>query len=282
MRRWAGRSDRVLVLSAGQIERATRLLGIDRARCVVAPNGFDPTLFAPREVDRAAVWRRTLVDEPRGWGPGGEEGSVAYRPEEVEALAHGVVYAAVGRFTAVKRLPLLIRAFTAARSATPAGTPRPSLVLVGGHPGEWEGEHPWDVIRATDARGVFLAGWHEHHELADLFRAADAVVLASVAEQFGLVLVEGMACGLPAIAVDRHGPSEIVEPGRTGWLVEPDDAAGLAAALTEAAADSGERARRGAAARAAALDRWSWPALGARVAAVLEEAAAGALTPTAP
>src|SRR2546422_4012331 len=35
-------------------------------------------------------------------------------------------------------------------------------------------------------------------------------------EQFGQVLVEGMACGLPAIAVAAHGPSEIVQDGQTG------------------------------------------------------------------
>ena len=272
MRRWARGSERVLVLSAGQVERAERLLGIDPARCVVAPNGFDPALFAPRTVDRRALWRRVLVDEPRGWRPGGEEGSVRYAAGEIGVLAAGTVFVAVGRFTAVKRLPLLVRAFARAEARVPGA--RAGLVLVGGHPGEWEGEHPWDAVRAAGERDVFLAGWHEHDELPELFAGADAVVLASVAEQFGLVLVEGMACGLPAIAVDRHGPAEIVEPGRSGWLVEPDDEAGLAAALAQAAADPAERARRGAAARAAALERWSWPALGARLAAVLERAAA--------
>jgi glycosyltransferase involved in cell wall biosynthesis len=98
-------------------------------------------------------------------------------------------------------------------------------------------------------------------------------VLASVCEQFGLVLVEGMACGLPAIAVDRFGPAEIVEPGRTGWLVEPDDEAALARALCEAIDEPAERARRGALARETALARWSWPALADRLADVLEEVA---------
>ena len=95
-------------------------------------------------------------------------------------------------------------------------------------------------------------------------------MLASVREQFGSVLVEGMACGLPAVAVDRHGPSHIVDAGETGWLVEPDDEAGLAAALVDVVADPAERRRRGAAARRAALERWSWPALGGRVAAVMD------------
>jgi glycosyltransferase involved in cell wall biosynthesis len=270
MRRWAQRSERLLVLSAGQVDRAARLLGIDPARCARAPNGFDPGLFAPRAADREAVWRRALVEAPRGWAPGADEGSVRYAPADVAVLGRAPVLIAVGRFTAVKRIPLLVRAFARARAA---GAGEGGLVLVGGYPGEWEGEHPLDTVAATGARDVFLAGWHEHDELPDLFAASDAVVLASVAEQFGSVLVEGMACGLPAIAVDRHGPSEIVRDGRTGWLVEPDDELRLARALADAIGDPDARVRRGAAARRDVVARYSWPALGARLADVLETVA---------
>ena len=45
---------------------------------------------------------------------------------------------------------------------------------------------------------MFLAGWHAHDELPELLRASDVVVLPSVREQFGQVLVEGMACGAAA------------------------------------------------------------------------------------
>ncbi|HEY3191086.1 MAG TPA: glycosyltransferase family 4 protein, partial [Solirubrobacteraceae bacterium] len=270
MRRWAARCERVLLLSPDQVERATALLGLDPARCIVTPNGFEPELFMPHAVDRARHWRRHLVDEPRGWRPGEGEGSVAYTAEEIAPLTRAPVLLCVGRFTAVKRIPLLVRAFARAqeRFAEPA-----SLVLLGGFPGEWEGEHPYDAVRASGARRVFLAGWHGHDELPGFFAASDAVVLASVREQFGSVLVEGMACGLPPVAVDRHGPSHIVERGHTGWLVEPDDEAGLADALVDVVADPAERRRRGEAARRSALERYSWPATGARLARVLDEVA---------
>jgi glycosyltransferase involved in cell wall biosynthesis len=270
MRDWANRCERIFVLAEAQVVRAVELLGIDPERCVVAPNGFEPECFRPIEVDRRAHWRRFLVDEPRGWLPDGEEGSVGYTEADVEHITDGPVLVCAGRFTEVKRTGLVIQAFARARErfTTPA-----SLVLVGGHPGEWEGEHPADVIASTGARDVFLAGWHEHDTLPDFLNAADATVLASVREQFGLVLVEGMACGGPAIAVDRYGPAEIVEDGRTGWLVGPDDEAALAAALVECIDDAGERERRGALARETALERWSWPALAARLGAVLAEAA---------
>src|SRR5262245_3664833 len=142
MRRWARRCDRVLLLSRSQAERATRLLGIEPGRFVIAPNGFDPARFAPRDVDRPAFWRHELADDPRGWRPGGEEGSVAYSPDQAAAVADAPVLVSASRFTEVKRLGLLVRAFARAREAAAAPA---SLVLVGGYPGEWEGEHPYDA-----------------------------------------------------------------------------------------------------------------------------------------
>jgi glycosyltransferase involved in cell wall biosynthesis len=96
-----------------------------------------------------------------------------------------------------------------------------------------------------------------------------------VREQFGQVIVEGMACGLPAIAVDAYGPAEIVEDGETGWLVAPDDEEALCAALVEAVDDADERRRRGEAARAVAAERYSWPALAEQVTEVYRAAGAG-------
>ena len=50
-------------------------------------------------------------------------------------------------------------------------------------------------------------------------------------EPFGMALIEAMACGLPVVASRVAGPSEIVDDGRTGLLVEPGDAAALATAI---------------------------------------------------
>jgi glycosyltransferase involved in cell wall biosynthesis len=273
LRDWAAGCERLIVLSESQIARAERLLDVDAGRYVLIPNGFDPETFTPRHVDHEALWRRMLVDEPRGWAPGQEPGSVRY--DDVSAFRDDApVLLYVGRFTEVKRLPLLIEAYARAR---PGFDRRAPLVLVGGFPGEWEGEHPLEAIRRTGAEDVFLAGWHEHHELPDILAATDVVVLPSVREQFGQVLVEGMACGLPAIAVDAHGPADIVDHGRTGWLVEPDDLVGLANALVEAVNRPGERRRRGAAAAEDVRARFAWPALSREVAAVYDEVRGGVL-----
>ena len=273
MRGWADRCRRLIVLSDSQVARAQALLGIEPGRCVRVANGFDPGTFHPRHVDHRAHWRRHLVEAPQGWAPGGEAGSVRYAQEDIDAFGDDrgetPVLLYVGRYTEVKRIGLLIEAYARARDGFARRAP---LVLLGGFPGEWEGEHPLDTIRRTGARDVFLAGWHDHEELPAFLAASDVVVLPSVREQFGQVLVEGAACGLPAVAVAAHGPAEIVLDGETGWLVPPDDRDALAAALVEAVNDPAERRRRGQRAAEEARARYAWPALAERVACVYEAA----------
>lgn len=260
IRRWASRCERIVVNDRGGLARAAALLQVEEERFACIPNGFDAG-FAPGEVDRRAHWRRHLVERPRGWRPGGSPGGIAYGEQDLEAL-DGTVLLAVGRFTEVKRLPLLIEAFAQAQSAFRR---RAALVVIGGHPGEWEGEHPAEAIARTGARDVFLAGWHGHGELPRFLRAGDLLVHASVREQFGQVLVEAMACGLPMIAVDRGGPASIVDDPATGWLVEPDDAAGLAACMVAAVNDEADLRHRGKRARERAVARYSWEHLGAEL-----------------
>jgi len=270
MRAWAQRCERVIVLSRSHVTRARDLLDIDPRRCVVVSNGFDPEIFDAGHVDRLAFWHDHLVADPQGWAPGEGPGSVRYADEDLRAFAgDGPVLLYVGRFTEVKRLALLIEAHALARPRFVRPAP---LVLLGGFPGEWEDEHPVETIRRTGARDVFLAGWHTHRGLREFLNASDVVVLPSVREQFGQVLVEGMACGLPAIAVDAYGPAEIVRAGATGWLVAPDDVEDLAQAMLEAVNEPGERARRGREAYDDAHARFAWPQLAGAVAAVYEAA----------
>lgn len=266
LREWAGQCERIVVSTGDGRERAAALLEIDSERFVLAPNGFDPN-FAPGPIDRAAHWRRALVDRPQGWRPGAGAGSVAYREADLAAL-DGTVLISVGRFTEVKRLPLLIEAFAQAR---PRFDGPAALVLVGGHPGEWEGEHPAETIERLGVAGVFLAGWHSHEDLPGFLRASDAIVHASVHEQFGQVLVEAMACELPAIAIDRGGPAAIVDDPDTGWLLPPDDRDALAAAMIEAVNDPIDRQLRGRRARGEVVGRYAWQRIGADLGAVAAE-----------
>jgi glycosyltransferase involved in cell wall biosynthesis len=270
LRAWAHASARLFVLSPDAKKRVPDLLGVEPDHVVVAPNGFDPQIFDRREVDRIALWREWLVDEPRGWRPGGEPGSIAYGESDLDAFRDGPVLLYVGRYTEVKRIPLLIRAYARARERFSKRAP---LVVLGGHPGEYEGEHPLTVIEETGAQDVFLPGWRSHDDLALGLNASDVVVLPSVHEQFGQVLVEGMACGLPVIAVNNHGPATIVDDGETGLLVPPDDEDAMADALVRIVNDDEERARMGATAYEQSRSRYSWPALAEKVAGVYADVA---------
>jgi glycosyltransferase involved in cell wall biosynthesis len=103
---------------------------------------------------------------------------------------------------------------------------------------------------------VLLAGWHDQSELPELLAASDLLVLPSARESFGQVIVEAMACGVPAVAAASLGPAQIIEDGETGWLFGVDDAAALADALVDAIDRPAERARR---ARAVLLRRATRP-----------------------
>ncbi len=265
MRRWAQQCAR-LVVAPGAVERAGSLLRVPRERFVTVANGVDLERFQPRRVHREAFWRRVLVQQPRGSLPGEPPGSARYRDADVRRLAAGVVLLYVGRFTAVKRLDRLITAFGRVQERL---EPAAGLVLVGGHPGEWEGEHPARLVARLGVPQVFLAGWHTHAELPEFLSAAEAVVLTSECEQFGQVIIEGMACGLPAVATRSLGPEAIISDGQTGWLVEPGDEPALVAALTEVACNRHERERRGELARAVVRERYSWARASERLAEVL-------------
>ena len=267
IRAWAGRCARLIVAPSG-LERAVALLGVPRERVIAIPNGVDTNLFAPRAIDRAAFWQRVLVQQPQGWLAGQSAGSARYEETEVRRLAAGVVLLYAGRFTAVKRLDRLIEAFGLAqdRLAQPAG-----LVLVGGHPGEWEAEHPADIAARLGVPHVFLAGWHAQEQLPSFFSVAQAVVLTSEREQFGQVLIEGMACAVPAVATRSLGPTAIIDDGQTGWLVDPEDSGSLAATLAEVVNDPRERRRRGGAARQMVCEHFSWTGIAGQLARVLED-----------
>ena len=263
------RADRLVVISPTDRRLAIDLLGVAPSLIEVVPNGVDVDRFVPTGLARSArlaQWRRWLVDEPRGWDESGQPGTIRYvdrdidrfmlDPETGELLP---VLLFVGRFLGFKRVPLLIRAYARARQAL--GSAPPPLVIWGGYPGEWEGEHPHTVATSLGVDGVFFVGWRGHEDLAAGFNCADVFVAPSVDEPFGQVYLEAMACGLPVIATDSGGPTSFVntDPARpNGWRVAPDSETELRDAIVQAASDTTARRERGGHARRLIERQYDW------------------------
>lgn len=93
--------------------------------------------------------------------------------------------------------------------------------------------------------------------LADEYRRADLVVLPAVDEGFGMVLVEAQLCGTAVLGARSGGIIDIIDHERTGWLVEPDDVASLAAGLRRLLGDAELRLRLALAGRESAERRFS-------------------------
>jgi glycosyltransferase involved in cell wall biosynthesis len=111
-----------------------------------------------------------------------------------------------------------------------------------------------------------FVGGIPHEQLPPYYAAADVVVLPSFPpESFGMVLIEGMACGVPVIAHDIPGVRTVVRHGETGLLVKPGDTAELAAAITALVDDPSVRGAMGARGHTDVLERFTWSAIGRRL-----------------
>jgi glycosyltransferase involved in cell wall biosynthesis len=278
-----------IVISPHQQDEAVRLLELDPATVHLIPDGVDAKRFAARRArdgERRERWLDWLARDPRGWDEAtGRPGSIRYGEREVsdaffdpETGTARPVLLFVGRFLAFKRVPLLVRAYARARARLSVRAP---LVIWGGAPGEWEGEHPHSAAVRSGVEGVFFAGWRGHADLPLGLACADCFVAPSTDEPFGLVYLEAMACGLPVIGTRSGGPPSFVNvvPGEPdGWLVQPDDEEALADAIVRAVEEPGERMLRGENAARHVRESYSWDGLTSRFTDLYDEVAEGART----
>lgn len=133
----------------------------------------------------------------------------------------------------------------------------------------WFAGHRDDRLFRQTAAPVEPLGYLERKALARAFQRADCLVLPSRHDSFGMVVVEAMAAGLPAIVSEHVGAREAVTEGETGWTVPPEDSDLLAERMAwcvEHRPEVRELGRRAVEAARA----YTWEAYRDRVVRVLE------------
>ncbi len=233
--RGAIRRARFVAIGSEQLAAASRELKGFEKKVRVIPFGVDPSRFAatPAVTARAAALRTS-------WG--GE-----------------AVVLAVGRLVAYKGFDVLIRAMTGAGAR---------LVLVGTGPEEAR-------LRALAGSNVIFTGRVSDDDLVACYRASDLFCLPSVtmAEAFGVVLLEAMACAKPLVTTALPtGVSAVNRDGVTGIVVPPGDVGALREAIVGLLASPSRRSDMGAEGRRVLEREYTARLMGERYEALYREA----------
>ncbi|MCR6493780.1 glycosyltransferase family 4 protein [Cellulomonas sp. P24] len=217
LRRAMTTADAVTGCSQATLDDLEGRFGLATGRGRVVPNGIDLGVAASR---------------PTGW-----------------ALPDRYLLA-VGRAVRTKGFDLLLEAVALARLPEDL-----HLVIAGDGP-------DLAPLRAfAEALGisgtVVFPGMLTRGEVAHVMSHAEALVVPSRAEAFGITVLEGWRAAIPVVATTRGGPPEFVTDGVDGLLVDPVDVRALAATLERLAANPAQRAALGAAGHARVPD-FSW------------------------
>lgn len=177
-----------------------------------------------------------------------------------------VVVGAAGRLVAEKGYPELFEAMAALDPT------RYRMVVAGTEDPDKPDALSPAILEAARMRGVVLAGHRD--DIETLYAAMDIFVLPSHREGFPRVSMEAAAMTLPVVTTDVRGCRQVVDHGRTGFIVPVGDACALAQAISTLADDPGLRRRMGAAARERAVVEFDERRVVARVLDTYREVAA--------
>ena len=224
-------ADGITVPSDFLRREARRCLGIPESQPIdVLPNFVDTDHYAPSPL-RLPERLATLFPAPATAG--------------TSYLFH------VSNFREVKRVPELMEVLAHVRRERPA-----RLVLVGDGPSRGAAVERADALGVSDAV-VFLG---RRGEFVEYLQHADAFVLPSETESFGVAALEAQSAGVPVFAYRVGGIPEVIVDGVTGCLVEPHDPERLAQALLDVLDDPARRDAMAREARTHAVAHFAEPA----------------------
>jgi N-acetyl-alpha-D-glucosaminyl L-malate synthase BshA len=227
--------------------------------------GSDPSYepvntFSVEQADAVTAVSQFMADEAKNSLGIGKEIRVipnfvdteVYHPapcEIMEQPERDIVVAHVSNFRAVKRVEDAVYAMCMVTKRAPDA----KLMLIGDGPERHRIERLIDQMDLR--RNITLTGYRS--DVPELLRCADTLVLPSETESAPLTILEAMSTGLPVIATRVGGVPEIIEDGRTGFLVPLKHPEDIAEKILELHGDRDKLRRMGAAARQAILERYS-------------------------
>ena len=251
---------------------------------------LDARTRAMSDLENEAVRNSTFLSAPSGFVAGRVAGDLGFAPESVRVQPNPVdceffapdfaaetsdapTVLCVGRLRRLKGTHVLVRAVPRILERFP----RARFVFAGGDTPTGPGGKSYKdwmqgALSRRHWRGLEFLGHVAPDELVALYRGSAVVVAPSLYENFPNVCLEAMACGRPLVASAVGGIPEMVDDGRTGVLVVPEDPDALAGAICGLLADAGARAEMGRRARQHVLERFEASAV-AREMTVLYEAA---------
>jgi 1,2-diacylglycerol 3-alpha-glucosyltransferase len=177
---------------------------------VIAPSASIAALIRRRGVTAPVKVVPTGVDT-ESFARG--DGAAARRQLRIPARAFVVGH--VGRLAPEKNLPFLGEAV----AQFLRGQPDAWFLVVGSGPSEEELRRLCE--EAGVAKRLVLAGSRSGQALFDAYRAMDVFAFSSRSETQGLVIAEAMSAGLPVVALRASGVREVVQDGRTGFMLAP-------------------------------------------------------------
>ncbi len=220
-------------LSSAHLKSSKAAELIDWDRVVELPNGVDMKNFSPAEKNAELLERYGLTNKS--------------------------VILFVGNLQPFKRLDLIIDAVSEIADDSLA------LLVIGS--GYNEDEYKARVKDKGLEKQVVFAGAHSPtDDLPAHYNLGDFLVLPSThSESFGLVVLEAMASGRPAIVSDLPGPASLVDDGKDGFIVKAGDLQDLKEKILLLHKDPALRLRMGEAARKKVIAKYDWHEIGARL-----------------
>ncbi len=244
-------ADQIIAATPAELAQLQWLYRADISRVTVVPPGVDLNLFYPRP---AAQAKRKLGLDPA-----------------VQMLLF------VGRIEPLKGIETLFQAVARLRDAGVCECSQMCVAIIGGDAESDRASQNAEMERLKRLRAdldlnelVTFLGAQDQDSLPDYYAAAQAVIMPSHYESFGMVALEAMACGTPVIASEVGGLAYLVRDGETGFHVPDSDPQLLADRICEIITDPLLRRELGEQAARHAQD-YCWPIIADKILRVYEE-----------